>query len=306
MRHSLTILFGVLASTSLACSSSDNSKKRDQPITALPMTAVTTARTSRRRARPSPGPRTIRGQWVPVDGAMCRDGSPAGLRREHARVVRQGDDLLPGGRGRLLQRAHLPTSAQSRQNFDSTTLATAASGAGALDRSNAANPVKDWNYVFVPFCTGDIFAGGHGGCNVTVLGVTGTLQQFVGYKESSICSSIASCRLSRRIRRRFCRRGSAPAASAPESPPISSPGSFRRGTNITLDRAILDRPWADPRHSRRACSTRGGTLWGFDNSFLKDCGADCPDPDNYALDWSFHLPEGQFPKQKGGLIETHG
>ena len=49
---------------------------------------------------------------------------------------------------------------------------------GILDRTNPANPVKDWNFVFVPYCTGDV----HGGNNPTgtVAGVAGT-QQFVGY-----------------------------------------------------------------------------------------------------------------------------
>ena len=30
---------------------------------------------------------------------------------------------------------------------------------GLMDRANAQNPVKDWNFVFIPYCTGDVHAG---------------------------------------------------------------------------------------------------------------------------------------------------
>ena len=50
--------------------------------------------------------------------------------------------------------------------------------AGLFDRSNAKNPVKDWNFVYVPYCTGDVFGGTKP--NGSVSGVTGT-QKFVGY-----------------------------------------------------------------------------------------------------------------------------
>ena len=49
---------------------------------------------------------------------------------------------------------------------------------GILDRTNAANPVKDWSFVYVPYCTGDF----HGGNNVTTVpGASGPPQHFVGY-----------------------------------------------------------------------------------------------------------------------------
>ena len=34
-----------------------------------------------------------------------------------------------------------------------------ASSGGVLDRSNAANPLNDWNIVHLPYCTGDLHLG---------------------------------------------------------------------------------------------------------------------------------------------------
>jgi len=46
--------------------------------------------------------------------------------------------------------------------FNAATFASIASGGGnrgIFDRTNASNPVADWNFVFVPYCTGDVHAG---------------------------------------------------------------------------------------------------------------------------------------------------
>jgi hypothetical protein len=49
---------------------------------------------------------------------------------------------------------------------------------GIFDATSAENPFKDWNMVYVPYCTGDVHFGTKK--NGTVPGVT-TPQQFVGY-----------------------------------------------------------------------------------------------------------------------------
>jgi hypothetical protein len=49
--------------------------------------------------------------------------------------------------------------------------------AGIFDRENAENPVKDWNFVYVPYCTGDVHLGSNDASMVE--GVDGP-QHFVG------------------------------------------------------------------------------------------------------------------------------
>ena len=44
-------------------------------------------------------------------------------------------------------------------------------------------------------------------------------------------------------------------------------------------------------------------LWGMDNSMLKDCGADCPNPSDFVLDFSKHLAK-TYGDRKSGIIES--
>ena len=52
-------------------------------------------------------------------------------------------------------------------------------GGGMFDADAADNPVADWNFVYVPYCTGDVHAGDKEDAGVP--GVFGA-QQFVGYR----------------------------------------------------------------------------------------------------------------------------
>jgi hypothetical protein len=76
---------------------------------------------------------------------------------------------------------------------------------------------------------------------------------------------------------------------------------FPPGTNVTLiddSGAPMDKKYVEP------CLQKGWSdTWGFENTFLKDCGADCPDHTNYMMDWSFHLLK-MFPNAKSGFIDT--
>lgn len=127
--------------------------------------------------------------WYQIDGAICRDGSPAGF---YVRYTKS-DKLLwylegggacssPGfcdfnpanvneaiaGKGEsCLGSAFGVTSKRQEPGTD-----------GIFNTSNNANPVKDWNMIYVPYCTGDIHFGAKP--NATIPGVRKP-QQFVGY-----------------------------------------------------------------------------------------------------------------------------
>ncbi len=122
-------------------------------------------------------------QYVPIQGAMCRDGSATGIAvlNLESPVPEQPWMILPRGRARRL-RFNATTCSINPSSFgmsDFTSRLGSTSGAqGIFNRADMANPVADWNFVYVPFCTGDIHAGNNP--NATITGVTG-LQQFVGY-----------------------------------------------------------------------------------------------------------------------------
>lgn len=99
--------------------------------------------------------------WADVDGARCNDGTPTGV------GVNRGssEDLLfflNGGGAcwdalTCLQIGAAATGPFGRAEFE--TLASAAATGTIFDRSAAANPFRDYSFVFVPYCTGDLHGG---------------------------------------------------------------------------------------------------------------------------------------------------
>ena len=129
--------------------------------------------------------------WVETEGSLCRNGSKAGYfyRRGTTKSlliflngggacadpffcnlnpVDVNHDLpieyLSHGAPDLL----LGVRAQRQQALEQ----------GIFERANPSNPVGKWNMIFVPYCTGDIYAGTRK--DVEIPGVAGK-QQFMGY-----------------------------------------------------------------------------------------------------------------------------
>ena len=99
--------------------------------------------------------------WADVPGAVCNDGTPTGV------AVNRGssDDLLfflNGGGAcwdavTCLTLGTATTGPIGRPQFEA---AIAGVPAGTLfDRDAVANPFRDYSYVFVPYCTGDLHGG---------------------------------------------------------------------------------------------------------------------------------------------------
>jgi len=134
--------------------------------------------------------------WYPIQGAVCRDGTPNGLYTH----VTSSDKLLifleGGGACSNLGFCNFnpPGVDKALSGTGETVLGTALGVAvvrqqpgvytggvlqGIFDTANAQNPFKDWNMVYIPYCTGDVHFGTKTGG--TVPGLT-TPQQFVGYE----------------------------------------------------------------------------------------------------------------------------
>ncbi len=93
---------------------------------------------------------------VPVAGAVCRDGRPTGF---GINVATGSDKLLiflEGGGACF----NATTCAQAPSSWAPTdaNLGTRVRVNALLDRSGTG-PFKDWNLVYVPYCTGDVFTG---------------------------------------------------------------------------------------------------------------------------------------------------
>ncbi|MCC7534567.1 MAG: hypothetical protein IT379_00055 [Deltaproteobacteria bacterium] len=120
------------------------------------------------------------GEWTFVEfpDSVCMNGTPTGL----------GINLAPGGSDRVvvlfeggnacfddiscLAVAHI-------DGFDAGDLPSTINlfRRGLLNRADPDNPVRDWNMVFVPYCSGDV----HGGS--TDSGAMGLVQQ--GYRNTT-------------------------------------------------------------------------------------------------------------------------
>ena len=91
-------------------------------------------------------------EWIEIDGSRCRDGSPAGYFRVMNPQSQKLMIFLEGGGACFngLTCGLNPASADPGK---------APPNQGILALDDERNPVKGWNAVYVPYCTGDVMAG---------------------------------------------------------------------------------------------------------------------------------------------------
>jgi hypothetical protein len=236
--------------------------------------------------------------WVPFPQAFCRDGSFTGvgvnLGTANRLVI-----FLEGG-GACFNGA---TCAGNPPSFGSADLQSRAAstmdeiglGVGILDRTRPANPVKDWTFVYVPYCTGDL----HAGNNVATAGdAGGSPQHFVGYANMGVY-------LDRLV---------------PTFPSVTqvlltgiSAGGFGAAFNYAqVARAfgsapvtLLDDsgPFMQDPYFASCLQNELRALWGLDGTVLADCGSGCATPGSVFLDAVEHLT-ALYPKVAFGLADS--
>ena len=226
--------------------------------------------------------------WVGFPDSFCRDGSTAGIAVSLESASNKVMIYVEGG-GACFD------SITCLANPANTSGQQAAKTAGVFDRTNAANPVKDWNFVYVPYCTGDIGAGNNP--KGTVSGVTGT-QMFVGRPNLEAFLN--------RVVPTF------PNATNVLLTGVSA-GGFGAATNVPLVQSafpavkinLIDDsgPPMSSQYLPSCLQKEWSTTWGFENSFLKDCGAACPNPDDYVLDYAKFIGKN-YSDRMAGLLES--
>ena len=122
--------------------------------------------------------------WVPFPDAFCGDGSTVGIGINPSSTGTRLLIYLEGGGAcydeltcYTLQTAANFTSGYSEAAFNAEAADTGylAKPGGFFDRTSANNPFKDYSFVYVPYCTGDV----HAGNNVIQLGTN--TAHFVGF-----------------------------------------------------------------------------------------------------------------------------
>ncbi|HEX4385308.1 MAG TPA: pectin acetylesterase-family hydrolase [Myxococcales bacterium] len=124
--------------------------------------------------------------WVPFDNSHCGDGSTVGigvnLNAASSRVL----IYLEGGGACWDQLTCITaktaanfTTGYSQAQFNSESTTILAIQGGFFDRTAAANPFKDYSYVYVPYCTGDV----HAGSSVQAWGMHAGYENFTAFLE---------------------------------------------------------------------------------------------------------------------------
>ena len=122
--------------------------------------------------------------WVPFDNAYCGNGTKTGI---GVNLTSASNRLLiylqEGGACWDALTCVSPLVSNFTTGYGASDFAADAADTtylnlpgGFFDRSAAANPFKDYSYVFVPYCTGDT----HSGSNVTSFGALPAY--FVGFR----------------------------------------------------------------------------------------------------------------------------
>jgi hypothetical protein len=224
--------------------------------------------------------------YVPIEGAVCRDGSDTGIMVNLNGASDRVMIYLEGG-GACFNGTTCGTNPDSFAGGFS-------SSAGVFNRAHADNPVADWNFVYIPYCTGDVHAGD------TENMAAGELQQFRGYRNITLA-------LDRLV----------PTFSDAEQVLLTgiSAGGFGAAANVEqVQRAfwftevvLVDDsgPPMDSEVVAPCLQDQWRELWGFDDTILADCGTDCPTSDDYVLDLAGHIVQ-RYPDRFGGLFSNTG
>ncbi len=97
-------------------------------------------------------------EYVPIDGAMCMNGSPTGI---GVNLGTSGDLVIymEGGGACFNNDTCGHVAHPSGWGPDEFQLNIEPYGIGIFDRLDDFNPMRNATYVFVPYCTGDVHAG---------------------------------------------------------------------------------------------------------------------------------------------------
>jgi len=219
--------------------------------------------------------------YFDIPGTTCIDGTPAGFAVNYNPASTKMVVYLEGG-GACFNR--FCDSLFTRSGKTPT-------NGGIFDRSNAANPVKDWTMVYVPYCTGDVY----GGQAETTL--ANKPRKFSGFANHTA----------------FLERLVPSFTSDQVVLTGSSAGGFGAAVNYAqTQRAFGNTPVvliddSGPPMSASVyppcLQTLWRTTWGLEKTMLAECGADCTNPNDFTADLFAHVRK-EFPNMRGGLFSS--
>jgi hypothetical protein len=227
--------------------------------------------------------------WVDFPDTQCRDGSMAGIAVSLNPASTKLMIYLEGG-GACFDQLSCAISPGNAEIFK------AEKTDGLFARANAENPVGDWNWVYVPYCTGDTHAGDNP--NAVIDNVAGT-HQFVGYANM----------------KKYLQR------VVPTFPNVTdvlltgiSAGGFGAAQNALLVQSafpslkikLIDDsgPPLSTKVIPECLQATWRKLWALDKTYLADCGEACAEYENDFVQPLALAMANTFSDRPAGLIES--
>ncbi|MFO0612137.1 MAG: pectin acetylesterase-family hydrolase [Polyangiaceae bacterium] len=205
--------------------------------------------------------------WIETPGTQCMNGDTAGF----------GISIVPGSRNLMIYLEGGGACFNDACDFSALNVPYVPPPDGIFNRNNDGNPVHDWSMIYVPYCTGDI----HGGDKDTELG--GQVRHFHGY--SNITKYLERWVVTFQHLDNVLLTG-------------ISAGGFGAGLNFPQVADAFASIHKDGGPQMTLVDDSGPpfgndvippcledtfrTVWGLDQTVLKACGTDCPNPSDFA------------------------
>lgn len=230
--------------------------------------------------------------YTEIPNTQCRDGSPAGVAVNLHRPSKKVLIYLEGG-GWCVDELTCSLNVTSASAY-AALLGWALGVGGQFDRADPQNPIRDWNYVYVPYCTGDLHSGANPDGYVPNVGP----QRFVGYLNMQ----------------EFLRRI---VAAFPDASDVLLSGGSAGGIGALRTSILTQRAFPNVRVKVVSDSgppvsksvyapclqQRERAFFALDRTILADCGADCSDPDDAWLQFGIFVAKS-FSDRPSGIIEA--
>jgi Pectinacetylesterase len=242
-------------------------------------------------------------QWVPIDGAVCRDGSATGFFVKFSDASKDLMIYLEGGGACFNQTTCSFTPRNVQELVVGETMDTVHAletpqkpwTEGIFDTKRADNPVRDWNMVYVPYCTGDSHSGTRANVNVPGLAQP---QQFVGYRNMTkfLSRLIATFPNAGKV---LLTGASAGGLGAAANFNQAQDGFGRIPVTLLDDSGPV---FAD--QFLPAClQKKMRELWGLDAALPPDC-PDCFRPDGGGLGAAAVFLQHKYPTAVAGIVSS--
>lgn len=231
------------------------------------------------------------GDWTYTEfpDALCRDGSPAGVYVNLGSTKKLMIFLEGGGRC-----AEASTCAINPTSVASGGVLRVALTAGVLDRAQAENPVRDWNFVYVPYCTGDRHGGANPDADVPGVGP----QKFVGHLnlKKFLNRIVPTFRDASDV----LLTGLSAGGFGVEYNAVLVQRAF---ANVKLKLIIDSAPFVSTAVFTSCDQEQTRKFYRAEETFLGDCGLACPRADDYWMDFGMFLAK-TFSDRPVGLISA--